>query len=121
MVPAIASPEDLLAEHVDQLNACLRTGVFTSWADRFTDHGELKLLGGGVDSGKVHRGHEAIAAACQRVWSGRDEGVRVVTVIAVSPESATFDYAWRSTPKTVAGQMIFRWDGEGITRMTVTL
>lgn len=106
---------------MEQLNACLRTGVFDPWADHFADEGELKLVGGDLDSPSVYRGQDAIAAACERVWGTRHDGVRVVTVIAASPESATFDYAWRSSPKSVAGQMILKWDDGRITRMTVTL
>lgn len=122
MVPVIASsPEDLLSEHVEQLNACIRTGVYLPWADRFADDGELKLVGGDLNSPNVHRGHEAIATAWERVWGARDDGVRIVTVIAASPESATVDYAWRSAPKSVAGQMIVKWDHGRIARMTVTL
>lgn len=106
---------------MEQLNACLRTGAYVPWADRFTADGELKLVGGDLDSPNVHRGRDAIVAACERVWGIRDDGVRIVAVIAASPDSATFDYAWRSAPKSVAGQMILRWDGEGVTRTTVTL
>lgn len=114
------TPHELLEHQVDRFNASARTGHFDSCRDMFTDDGVIKLLGGDQAAGATsYRGHHEIADACARIFT--DRGMHIVTVIAAKPESATVDYAWASSPKDVAGQMIVKWTDKKIRCLTVTL
>ena len=113
------TPQERLEDHVERLNDGARTGRFDAFSKLFADDGTLKLLGTGRGPATRAEGPDDIAATCAEVFDGRP--MRVVTVIAASTESATFDYAWTTAPKEVAGQMIMKWAGDRVSCVTVTL
>lgn len=114
------TPEERLTGHIDQFNACVRAGHFDSYARLFTTDARMRLLGTADERAEgVHEGRQEIAAACQR-WLGRDT-LRIMTIIAVTDESSTFDYARGQSPKDLAGQIILRWRDGRASSMTVTM
>ena len=113
------TPQERLEHHVDRLNEGARTGRFEAYSELFAADGTLKLLGTGRSPATKAEGRQAIARACAEVFDGQQ--VRVATVIAATDASATFDYAWVSAPKDVAGQMIVKWQGDELTCVTVTV
>ncbi len=115
------TPEERLTGHVDQLNASVRAGHFDSYARLFAPDARLRMVGttGEHAADGVYAGRDEIAAACERWLAG--DTLRVVSVIAVTPVSSTFDYARGRSPKDVAGQIILRWRDGHVTSMTMTV
>lgn len=114
------TPDQRLTGHVDHFNACVRAGHFDSYARLFAPDARMRVVGtAGERADGLYAGRDEIAAACER-WLASDT-LRVVTVIAVTRDSSTFDYARGHSPKDIAGQIILRWRDGHVASMTMTV
>ena len=104
----------LLAAHVEQFNAGVRSGDFGPMVDWFTEDAELAF--DGIPVGPFH-GREAIAAAYRT--QPPDDEIELLDVEQDGEGRVIASYAWRERPGVRAGTLVLLPRDERIARLVI--